>query len=226
MLRVALGHWPSLASLRQSGRQRLSFEASRLRALARAGEQVPEVLYQSDRVLVTEDVGTTVQEHLERLPVRDRAVLMRRLAADQARFHDAGQWHGAAQFRNLTLCGGVLHRIDFEENLEGVLPVRYRQVFDLFLIVHSLAERRALGSSCQREAMGARFLEEYLEHRQTEPPLIELLQLHRWLAAGSAALRWAARFGGRDVERALITSAAIQQVMPRVRALREYAQAR
>jgi hypothetical protein len=117
----------------------LAFEHQRLRALAAAGEHVPAVPAFDGHALTTSDVGATLDQLLfERAP-QERLPLMCAAAADLARFHARGQWHGGAQARNITWDGERFARLDFEERLVPGLPLAMVQRYDVLQLVLSLA---------------------------------------------------------------------------------------
>ena len=65
--------------------------------------------------------------------------------------HLAGQWHGGAQMRNLTIKEGVIYRIDFEENTGNAMPLAMAQAYDVLQCFNSIAlllnEDKLLGAS-------------------------------------------------------------------------------
>lgn len=117
----------------------LAFEHQRLQALAAAGESVPPVLAFDGHSLTTGDVGTTLEHLLHRIPEDEKLPLMCAAAADLARFHARGHWHGGAQARNLTWDGQRFARIDFEEPLHPAMPLETVQLYDALQLVMSLA---------------------------------------------------------------------------------------
>lgn len=136
--RIALGSSVPLEALRlASGEERLAREAARLRALAAAGEAVPQVLALAPDCLVLEHVGDTLEQSL--FPLNRAEIFSRLIAAtdDLARFHEAGHWHGGSQVKNMTLRNGRLFRIDFEEDLGKHLPLPVTQAYDVVLLVNS-----------------------------------------------------------------------------------------
>ena len=56
-----------------------------------------------------------------------------------ARLHAAGAWHGAAQARNFTRHEGGIGLIDFEDEIEPVMPLADRQGRDVVLLLLSAA---------------------------------------------------------------------------------------
>lgn len=130
---------PWAAVRQRSGPELLAFEHQRLRQLAQAGEQVPQVLSFDGQTLALSDVGPTVDECLQRLPPADHLALMCAASADLARFHARGHWHGGAQIRNLTWDGEHFARLDFEERLFPAMPLHACQIYDVLQLVMSLA---------------------------------------------------------------------------------------
>src|SRR5690606_8815172 len=65
------------------------------------------------------------------------------IVCDLAAFHTAGQWHGAAQLRNIVrTADGGLGRIDFETQLDRYLPLPLLQAFDAALLFTSVVRTR------------------------------------------------------------------------------------
>jgi tRNA A-37 threonylcarbamoyl transferase component Bud32 len=117
----------------------LAFEHQRLRELAAAGERVPAVLAFDGHALTTSDIGPTLDYLLFQRSPEERLPLMGAAAADLARFHARGQWHGGAQARNITWDGTRFARLDFEERLVPALPLAMVQRYDVLQLVLSLA---------------------------------------------------------------------------------------
>ncbi len=122
----------------------LPIEVQRLRALHKAGWHVPEVLAADRDVFVTADAGTTLGVLL---PEQDNPDLRRQWLLEAARelaaFHAAGQWHGAAQLRNVVRApDGKWGRIDFETELDRHLPLPLLQAFDASLLFTSIVRTR------------------------------------------------------------------------------------
>lgn len=122
----------------------LPVEVQRLRALREAGWPVPDVLAASRDVFVTARLGRTLQVLLREEPDADaRLVWLLDAARELAAFHRAGQWHGAAQTRNIVrMPNGRFGRIDFETALDTRFPLPHLQAFDATLFFTSLARTR------------------------------------------------------------------------------------
>jgi len=166
----------------------LPAEVQRLRALRGQGWRVPEVLAAENDVFVTADAGIAL---VVLLPAESDAEVRRgwllEAARDLAAFHTAGQWHGAAQIRNVVRdADGKLGRIDFETQLDRHLPLPLLQAFDAALLFTSIArtrDRHVLPEVAQayRDAAPA----EAREALRRGLPLVRRL-------AGSRLLRWLA----------------------------------
>lgn len=131
-------------------------ESTRVRALAEAGARVPRVALVLPDAVVYEHCGETLSQHLPALaPERRRRVVMAALE-DLARFHQAGHWHGGAQFRNLVVQAGeggaeAFCRIDFEEDFQGRFSLPLLQMYDLGLfLADALAQADAAGDPVAR----------------------------------------------------------------------------
>lgn len=119
-------------------------EVQRLRDMKAAGWNVPDVLVANENIFITADVGKTL---VSLLPGEDDPKVRRswllESATDLARFHAAGQWHGAAQIRNIVLThDGHWGRIDFEPGLDMHLPLPILQAFDTALFLTSIVRMR------------------------------------------------------------------------------------
>lgn len=130
---------PWRAVRQTNGTDLLAYEHERLQALTAAGEHVPPVLAFNGSELVTGDMGSTLDHQLRTLPAQAALSLMCAAAADLARFHAQGHWHGGAQSRNVTWDGQRFARLDFEERLYPALPLPMVQAYDVLQLVLSLA---------------------------------------------------------------------------------------
>jgi tRNA A-37 threonylcarbamoyl transferase component Bud32 len=128
-----------------------------------------------------------------------RMALIERIAEDLSQFHGAGHWHGAGQLRNMTLLNGRLYRIDFEEDLEGVLPLPYRQALDVFLAAFSLAHHRNLEGEDQKEALIRRLVESWKQSLKADPAVHAFDRMTQALRLPSALAERLSAINGRDV---------------------------
>jgi tRNA A-37 threonylcarbamoyl transferase component Bud32 len=117
----------------------MEYEAQRLRTLAAAGVAVPEIVYRTPDYLLLEHRGDTVDRLLEKWAADDWRAELPRLACELGLFHAAGQWHGGAQIKNVTLQNSGFTRIDFEENFGEFLPLPVAQAADLLLFLNSVS---------------------------------------------------------------------------------------
>ena len=109
------------------------------RALAQAGVRVPRIVHHGAGYLLLEHCGTTVASVLEGWTVETCRSELLRLADELGAFHRAGQWHGAAQIKNLTRKDGQTWRIDFEENFGELVPLPAAQALDVVLFLNSVS---------------------------------------------------------------------------------------
>lgn len=120
----------------------VAFEAATLRRMAGHGVAVPRVLHETADYFVMSDTGESLQRILRKTADQDERDKLVALAARALRrLHDTGQAHGGALIRNMTIRDGVLHFIDFEEDVPAAHLEQY-QLRDLFLFVFSLARNR------------------------------------------------------------------------------------
>jgi len=117
----------------------VGYEGRRLASLAMTGVRVPRVVHRGAGYLLLEHCGETVATLLEGWSAETRQPELRRLADELGAFHRAGQWHGAAQIKNLTIRGGQTFRIDFEENFGELVPLPAAQALDVVLFVNSVS---------------------------------------------------------------------------------------
>lgn len=117
----------------------MDFEANRLQRLAAEGIRVPRLVFLGDGFFVLEHCGDVVATLLERWQADEWRPQLLALARELGAFHRAGQWHGGAQIKNLTLQDGVSTRIDFEENFGEFLPLPVTQATDLALFLNSIS---------------------------------------------------------------------------------------
>jgi tRNA A-37 threonylcarbamoyl transferase component Bud32 len=127
----------------------VDYEGRRLEALAQAGVRVPRVVHRGAGFLLLEHCGTTVAAELEGWSVDTCRVELGRLARELGAFHRAGQWHGAAQIKNLTRKDGQTYRIDFEEDFGDRVPLPAAQALDVVLFLNSVS---LAGPLVEREA--------------------------------------------------------------------------
>lgn len=117
----------------------MDFEAKRLHSLAIAGVRVPPVVLLTPEYFVLRHCGTVVATLLEGWQAADWRRELQQLARELGEFHAAGQWHGGAQIKNITLQNGITYRIDFEENFGEFLPLSVAQATDLMLFLNSIS---------------------------------------------------------------------------------------
>lgn len=124
-------------------------EAARLRAVARRGVPVPEVIELTDERLVLSDLGPTL-EAVIRTGQADAGPLIARATETLRALHRAGGWHGNAALRNLTLTpDGQVGVIDFDSGVTKLLPLRLRQAYDLWQLVQSSVRFAPRGRLCR-----------------------------------------------------------------------------
>ncbi|MCS0496326.1 lipopolysaccharide kinase InaA family protein [Ancylobacter sp. MQZ15Z-1] len=141
-----LGQIASLPLRRMSlARQRVYTEVTRLRALRRAGFNVPEVVAIGPDYVALDDMGETLDSILRADTASERVRgLVSQAATLLAQLHTVGQWHGAARVRNFVVLDGAMGMIDFEDPVSG-LPHLYNRVMDLFMLTLSLTRRAPEG---------------------------------------------------------------------------------
>jgi tRNA A-37 threonylcarbamoyl transferase component Bud32 len=131
----------------------MDFEANRLKTLAKAGVRVPRVALVTPEFFILEYCGTVVATLLEDWPAATWRRELAKLAGELGEFHRAGQWHGGAQIKNITLHDGLSYRIDFEENFGEFLPLSAAQTADLVLFLNSISLAGPITESESRQLL-------------------------------------------------------------------------
>lgn len=140
-----LVHWVTgqslpMKTLRLSGAaSHVDYEGYRLRSLAQAGIRVPRLIHRGPGYLLLEHCGDTVESQFGHWPIETCSVELQAEARELGRFHRAGQWHGAAQIKNLTRKDGHTWRIDFEETFGDLVPLPVAQALDIVLFLNSIS---------------------------------------------------------------------------------------
>lgn len=162
---VLFGVWVKPSALRAGD---TAYEAQRLTHLRHHHIAVPKVFLQHNDYIVMEHAGQSVEALLTQADQRDALLIP--IMQSLVDLHEAGQWHGGAQVRNLTLKDNQLHRIDFEEKTGDVLPLHLAQAYDLLLCFNSLTKYLAFDIE-----LGEKLLGHYLTQRH-QPALQQTLQ--------------------------------------------------
>lgn len=183
--KLFLGEFPHPSVLLRNG---LGYEAERLRRLNEAGCRVPQVWWQAPGLLVLEHVGQDLSSLIRHGTSEQRAALARLAGRDLGAFHQRGLWHGGAQIRNLTMRGGEMWRIDFEENIGAALSRPLAQAYDLFQMVASVLSLRALPAEVM-PGLGKIMLEAYFDVNPDTAVRARLARLGRVLHAAARPLR-------------------------------------
>jgi len=207
--RLVFGERVPPSRLRTGG---IAQEAERLRALARAGRRVPDVLMQTDAALVLSWVGESLDRSMTGLSGPEKVVLLERVVDDLADWHRHGCWHGSAQLRNVTEQAGTLYRIDFEERHGHVLSSTATRAYDLLLLFGDALMRL---DAHQVLPQGRRLLQRYLE-QVADPALGRVLQrLLRLLQPVLRLSTWWPRLGDKhDTQRIVRFARVLQVVLP------------
>lgn len=137
-------------------------EAARIRELAAIGVTVPEILAEAPRQLVVSDLGPTLASQLRQAggePHRTDALVEPAIEAI-ADVHRRGGYLSQAWPRNLTLSGGEVGFIDFEEDPGEVMSGADAQARDWLLFAYGTmryyrARPRALGGQLRTALGGA-----------------------------------------------------------------------
>ncbi len=186
---------PMRALLLSEAASNVDYEAQRLEGLALAGVRVPRIVYHGTGYLLLEHCGTTVASEIEGWSIEACRPELQRLADELGAFHRAGQWHGAAQIKNLTTKDGQTWRIDFEENFGELVPLPAAQALDIVLFLNSISLAGPIGEAETRTLLPD-LLRAYLA-ANPDPSVREALARALPWVAGLARL--AAPFRGGSV---------------------------
>jgi tRNA A-37 threonylcarbamoyl transferase component Bud32 len=160
----------------------VDYEARRLESLARAGVRVPRVVHHGADYLLLEHCGTTVATLLEGWPLATCRSELQGLAEDLGAFHRAGQWHGAAQIKNLTRKDGQTYRIDFEEDFGERVPLPAAQALDLVLFLNSISLAGPIAEA-ESGVLLPQLLGSYLAAKPDQAVRAALARALPWVAA-------------------------------------------
>lgn len=197
---------------RTAGGETLDREVRILRALAKKGVRVPEVLARGDGWLALSDLGDSLRVQLGRLtwPAEVRGLVL--TAAHALRhLHANGAWHGSPLVRNIA---GEAHRIgfiDFEEDPAARMSEAACVARDVMLFLFSLSrfEKRVPGLMAEAACV--------LVEGQGMDVVEQLRAARRALAPLRCGLRPFRRWLGRDVRSLLDLQAALDVVRVPVR---------
>jgi tRNA A-37 threonylcarbamoyl transferase component Bud32 len=159
----------------------VGYEARRLESLALAGVSVPRVVHHGANYLLLEHCGSTVAELLEAWSADTWRIELQRLANELGELHRAGQWHGAAQLKNLTSRNGRTYRIDFEENFGERVPLSAAQALDVVLFLNSVSLAGPIGEPEARQLL-PRLLAAYFAANPDSNVREALVRALPWLA--------------------------------------------
>lgn len=115
----------------------IHFEAERLRTLKNVGLHVPSVYTETAQYMVMEHCGESIAHVLKHTPHNTKRLYQ--IIDSLIALHLAGQWHGGAQMRNLTIKNNIIYRIDFEENTGNAMPLAMAQAYDVLQCFNSIA---------------------------------------------------------------------------------------
>lgn len=176
----------------------VGFEVRRLQALAQAGVRVPRVVHHDDGFLLMEHCGTTVASLVEGWPIETCRRELLALAAELGAFHRGGQWHGAAQIKNLTRQDGQTFRIDFEETFGELVPLPAAQALDIVLFLNSISLAGPIDDA-EAAALLPALLRAYFDANPDPQIRAVFARAQPWARAGSrVAAPWRRlHFGGR-----------------------------
>ena len=175
-----------------------AYEARRLTALAAAGVRVPRIVHIGSEYLLLEYCGTSIAMLVRGWSADTWRHELQRLAEQLAALHRSGQWHGAAQLKNLTRHGGNDYRIDFEENFGELLPLAMVQAIDVLLFLNSMSLREPIDEAEARSLLPM-LLDCYLTANPDPRVQRALARLLAWadLPTGLLALAMRRRKSGR-----------------------------
>jgi tRNA A-37 threonylcarbamoyl transferase component Bud32 len=157
--------YPNLSALRD--------EARAMSALRTRGMLVPTVVRETPAFIVLTDLGENLQHCLDEGDGRQRLRCVEQLADVLSELHRGKGWHGNAALRNFTLSEGRVGMLDFEKTAHRWWSLNVRQAYDIWQLLHSLAQYP------DRGPLASTFLERY---RPTSRGLL-YLRLMSWGAS-------------------------------------------
>jgi hypothetical protein len=174
------------------GASGLAAEARRLAHLQSKAWPVPRVLAITPRWLALSDNGPCLSDVVAELGVPERSRTLRGALEFLQTLHAAHGWHGAAQMRNLTCLQDGFGAVDFEDDVEPVMPLESRQARDVYLFLISAARYADCDAS-----LVPHLLEDALG-RASAPVCDELSSVGAKLMRAERVLGWSAPYLGRD----------------------------
>lgn len=140
LVKVITGQSLPMKTLRLSeAASSVDYEGRRLTSLAQAGVRVPRLIHRGPGYLLLEHCGDTFANLFGHWPIEVCRSELVAEARELGLFHRAGQWHGAAQIKNLTRKDGHTWRIDFEEDFGELVPLPVAQALDIVLFLNSVS---------------------------------------------------------------------------------------
>lgn len=153
----------------------VAYQVNKLRALRKAGIDVPEVLHVDADYFVMGETGEDLGNLLARQPHRATELLPKACAV-MAGLHRKDFVHGGAQIKNFTVKGDTISLIDFEETY----PPEHKEAFktrDVLIFLLSL-ERAHFVSDVH--ALCAHY--ERLSGREVHHTLCAFLSKYAWVS--------------------------------------------
>ncbi|MCF6262471.1 MAG: hypothetical protein L3J24_02640 [Xanthomonadales bacterium] len=146
---------PMLQAVHQpGGREAIATEASRLQALAVAGVQVPELLWQNEEMVLISDLGRKLTNYLKQHRNNHQIKLdvVKQVFTALSELHNSGQYLSQAFARNVTVLENAdeisIGFIDFEDDPLETMSLENAQARDLLLLIYSLS---TYFDNCQSE---------------------------------------------------------------------------
>lgn len=192
---------------------RPDFELVRLDAMARSGVRVARVLARAPDLFVLEDGGPDVARRLPSWSAAVRRRELGRLADDFAQLHRAGQWHGAAHIKNVTIdADGGFRRIDFEENPGALLPLPIVQAADLLQFLNTIALAGPIDER-ESESLLVELVERYFERFPSDGVRRTIRRGLPWLESGLGIAVLFGRRSSKGLRRARIEARVLAEAI-------------
>lgn len=123
----------------KSPQEAVKFESTKLQRLSALSIPVPKVLETEETYFIIEDCGPTIRYLLKNNLVSDPTKLFEKIISALALMHNANEYHGASQIKNITYKEDKIYFIDFEESFNQEIDIDDLQFRDLFLFLFSLS---------------------------------------------------------------------------------------
>lgn len=199
------------------GAQALAAETNRINIFKQNGILTPNILAQTDDMLILSSIGTDLPTVINNTPdINDRIALMKNAATALAGLHNQGIVHSRPYIRDMTWNGTQIGFLDLEEDSSAVMPFPAAQSRDIWLFLCSIARHARVNNSPTQfdVTLVNTIYQSYLNALNAPAPQELHLITKRLLPIGNFIKRhlWHKRFIGKDVRYAIIATDTVAQL--------------